>query len=99
MSGYKDEELGPFDAVQEFVDYTIRDGLNAEMNKAFDDQIEADCPSPDACQTSDDTWEQIRDSQLREKALEAALKTNNPSRADLLETAEALYAFLKGDAK
>lgn len=38
-------------------------------------------------------WE---DRRLREQALKAALKTNNPSRDDLIQTAEALYAFLKG---
>ena len=66
-------------------------------NRAYFDGAEGLVGSTPSQQSAyDDTW---RDGQLREKALEAALRTNNPSRADLLETAEALYAFLKGDAK
>ena len=36
------------------------------------------------------------DQQLRCQALDAALKTDNPSRDELVKTAETLYAFLKG---
>ena len=64
-----------------------------EMNQAFDSQIAYQAIAGETACADNDYW---GDRELRCRALEAALKTDNPSRDELVKTAETLYAFLKG---
>jgi len=102
MSDEKEQDVSFDENVERVFDKRMRQ----KLDQAFDEQIAESNASNDikyasgsllgCTNTPDDGWV---DRQLRQQALEAALRTDNPSRDELVKTAEAYYAFLKGDAK